>query len=739
MISTPIAFGQFTEYRDTENGFSIKYPTSWVATEESSHDGKWSQFFFASELKQGEGIPNLSVSYFTDFFTNDNFNEESFFEFTDNSFEYFCNNRTYDIDGYICSDFHAMSSDVYDKSNYKIYSSMFSWHETYSDGTDLTIFRTNYSIPDGRNLWSASTEMSLYDDETFELMKSSMNSFTLIDTTPSLPKQTHTLGDGKFKAHYAQTYNPNLEMHYFFMKEGKILDTMADRLNEIFVLPYDVTISSDECGTVNAFYYLYEKKIVLCYEFIDYVVTMYMNMTSDTDKFSDLAAGTLVFVLFHELGHALIDVYDLPIFGSEEDAVDQLSTMILVDTLGESAPPLIAGASGFFLIQAQTQSNDPPFLTEHSLDIERFYNILCWAYGSDPSLYDNLIKNEILPQSRAIGCTGEFDKITDNWPQLLEPHFEPSYDDSLPPTSSTHTSSTHTSSASNAIQNIDSNITINFGTDSSGCENSKSCYSPYQFTVGRGSTVTWYNADSASHTVTSGSSSTGPDGSFDSGLLESGSVFSHKFNNDGVENYFCTIHPWMKGQIVIKRGGIITGLSIPQPTFLDTTPPKILKPDDIVVDAKSQYGTKVIFEIVTNDDTDSIVNPSCNINSGILFEIGETKVTCNAMDSSGNRAVPVSFTVTVNPEKPAIPDWVKNVASYWCDNAIDDTSFVEGIQYLIDNNIIAVSAQSNTSGSQEIPEWVKNNACWWSSSVISDDDFATGIEFLVTKGIIQVQ
>ena len=73
MISTPIAFGQFTEYRDTENGFSIKYPTSWVATEESSHDGKWSQFFFASELKQGEGIPNLSVSYFTDFFTNDNF------------------------------------------------------------------------------------------------------------------------------------------------------------------------------------------------------------------------------------------------------------------------------------------------------------------------------------------------------------------------------------------------------------------------------------------------------------------------------------------------------------------------------------------------------------------------------------------------------------------------------------------------------------------------------------------
>ena len=108
------------------------------------------------------------------------------------------------------------------------------------------------------------------------------------------------------------------------------------------------------------------------------------------------------------------------------------------------------------------------------------------------------------------------------------------------------------------------------------------------------------------------------------------------------------------------------------------------------------------------------------------------------MDSSGNRAIPVSFTVTVIPLKSAIPDWVKNVASYWCDNAIDDTSFVEGIQYLIDNNIITVSAQSSTSNSQEIPDWIKNNACWWSSGAISDDEFATGIEYLVKQGIISV-
>jgi len=170
----------------------------------------------------------------------------------------------------------------------------------------------------------------------------------------------------------------------------------------------------------------------------------------------------------------------------------------------------------------------------------------------------------------------------------------------------------------------------------------------------------------------------------------------------------------------------------------DITPPKILKPTDVTVDAESQYGAKVDYKVLTIDDIDSIVRPSCSPSSGSLFTVGETTVTCNAMDSSGNRAIPISFIVYVNPLETAIPDWVKTVASFWCDDAIDDGSFVEGIQYLIDNNIIVVSTQSGGSGSQEIPSWVKNNACWWSQGAISDDDFASGIEYLVKQGIIRV-
>ena len=86
-----------------------------------------------------------------------------------------------------------------------------------------------------------------------------------------------------------------------------------------------------------------------------------------------------------------------------------------------------------------------------------------------------------------------------------------------------------------------------------------------------------------------------------------------------------------------------------------------------------------------------------------------------------------------------IPDWIRNVAGFWCNDEIDDTSFVGGIQYLIENKIIIVpAAESETSSTQAIPSWIKNNACWWSDGQISDKDFASGLEFLIKNGIILV-
>ena len=67
-------------------------------------------------------------------------------------------------------------------------------------------------------------------------------------------------------------------------------------------------------------------------------------------------------------------------------------------------------------------------------------------------------------------------------------------------------------------------------------------------------TVVWKNADSAAHTVTSGTASDGPDDLFDSNLFGPGKSFSHKFKEIGFYPYYCLVHPWMEGAIIVTAG-----------------------------------------------------------------------------------------------------------------------------------------------------------------------------------------
>ncbi|QUC64374.1 HYR domain-containing protein [Nitrosopumilus sp. K4] len=175
------------------------------------------------------------------------------------------------------------------------------------------------------------------------------------------------------------------------------------------------------------------------------------------------------------------------------------------------------------------------------------------------------------------------------------------------------------------------------------------------------------------------------------------------------------------------------------PTKDDYTPPKILQPTDITTNAETQNGARVSFDVLAIDDVDELVIPYCNPVSGSIFPIGSHVVVCDATDSASNRAAQVSFTVTVNPPGITVPNWIKNIAEFWCDDKIDNASFIEGIQYLIDNEIILITATTSAnSDSQSIPPWIKNNACWWSEGQITDEDFVKGIEYLVSNGIINV-
>jgi len=83
-----------------------------------------------------------------------------------------------------------------------------------------------------------------------------------------------------------------------------------------------------------------------------------------------------------------------------------------------------------------------------------------------------------------------------------------------------------------------------------GCEETDRCYIPSVITIDSGNQVTWVNEDSAFHSVTSGFYGE-PSELFDSGHLDPYESFVFDFDEKGTYDYFCTLHPWMKGQVIV--------------------------------------------------------------------------------------------------------------------------------------------------------------------------------------------
>ncbi|MDH3313090.1 MAG: plastocyanin/azurin family copper-binding protein [Nitrosopumilus sp.] len=84
-----------------------------------------------------------------------------------------------------------------------------------------------------------------------------------------------------------------------------------------------------------------------------------------------------------------------------------------------------------------------------------------------------------------------------------------------------------------------------------GCEVQDICYIPSSIVIEKGKQVTWENQDSAFHSVTSGFYDE-PTELFDSGHLDPFESFSLTFDESGTYDYFCTLHPWMKGQVIVE-------------------------------------------------------------------------------------------------------------------------------------------------------------------------------------------
>ena len=142
-------------------------------------------------------------------------------------------------------------------------------------------------------------------------------------------------------------------------------------------------------------------------------------------------------------------------------------------------------------------------------------------------------------------------------------------------------------------------------------------------------------------------------------------------------------------------------------------------------------------------DTQKITLPSQDLYRMKVLILGQgiSNVMTYAGIGSGIIEVGPGVPSTLPPTPSAeIPGWIKNNAEWWSSGQIDDNSFVQGIQWLIENDIMRIpeTQQGTGSGSNEIPSWIKTNAEWWSQGLISDNDFVQGIQWLIENDIMRI-
>ena len=145
------------------------------------------------------------------------------------------------------------------------------------------------------------------------------------------------------------------------------------------------------------------------------------------------------------------------------------------------------------------------------------------------------------------------------------------------------------------------------GSSTPGCEETDSCFIPSTATIHPGGTVTFENTDNAAHTATGGSPTDGPSGSFDSSLIMAGGSYSVTLDDEGTYPYFCMVHPWMQGAIVVEAEAEEEPAPAPAPEPApEPAAPTMAAADIDPADYINTSGASVT-SITANSDDDTLV------------------------------------------------------------------------------------------------------------------------------------
>jgi hypothetical protein len=230
----------------------------------------------------------------------------------------------------------------------------------------------------------------------------------------------------RIRIEYVVPKSPEHQPIYERLKESRALEKLQEIFGA-FRLPTDLTLRIAGCdGVANAWYQ--RGQITVCYEYLKVIgKNSPQETTKDGISPTDAMVGQFFYVFAHEMGHAMFDLLDVPVFGRAEDAADQFATYVVLQFGKDQARRLILGTAYSYknyILNTTVTAPLAAFSDAHSPPPERFYNLLCLAYGADSELFADFVNEGHLPKSRAQGCRREYGELVYAFNKVIVPHLD---------------------------------------------------------------------------------------------------------------------------------------------------------------------------------------------------------------------------------------------------------------------------------------------------------------------------
>jgi hypothetical protein len=252
---------------------------------------------------------------------------------------------------------------------------------------------------------------------------------------------------GRIRIEYDAPKNPEHQILYERLREQHVLETIQQILSPLRLPTPGLLIKTMGCdGMINSWYNNDDPgdagpTVHMCYELLQNIlkITTTDNVRPNVTR-HDAIVGQFMFWTLHETGHAVFDIFQMPLLGREEDAADLFAAYIMLEFGRDQARRWVEGAaytSDEFMADVPWGKN---YASVHGLPQQRFYNLICLAYGADPVTFADVAENMtnmmaqkgmlpkqeqgVLPKRRAENCAYEFQTVDHAFKTLIRPHVD---------------------------------------------------------------------------------------------------------------------------------------------------------------------------------------------------------------------------------------------------------------------------------------------------------------------------